>query len=367
MGWFFVSAGMSCACFVLAWIVGAAPRGGPRSTVVAPWISIPAALLIAFGVPLVLANAWPSRTVSPWVVVFPVLASLLLVLAAGLVAVWLVARRKVEEGRCTSCGHTIASGQERCPECGIECRSGETRTLRTRLERIERDAPMALSMALTLQSLLLLAAFVTLAWIVVPTVRVVHSNRLSGTSSGTANLRSPTGQELGDAPYSYSTQVNATVLVPATFVGAFPGVGASIGLEVVVKGSVTPQPTHGEAMPPCSLDLSTLVGSRSDLIAFQNDLVGRTSILHLNPAQDPARHIYESFDLFAAGYWPAPDPTGKTPPPAMPAADIAKAPGALAPALMTVGVPTGVGVIAYGLVFAAARRRRGRNAACSGT
>ncbi len=347
MGWFALSAVMACLCFACAWMVGRARRGGADDRLLSPLISIPAGLVVALSVPLVVARTWSSVPWQQWGVPALAWAVLTLAFVAVLVVLWWMARRPVDASRCTACGHQLRDGQIRCPECGTERSASADQTVRQRLERITQRFPYLVGLLVRGQTALLFVAFVGLACLVVPTVRLVTVNRMTGDTSGMAIPRTESGARMGAGSYAYHMEVDAKIVVPATFLMATPWTGADLGLEVKVNGEVKATASSGEALAPCSLDMAHLIQSRSDLIAFQNDLAGRTSLLNLNDAQDPATTIYESFDVFARGYWPPPDPTGKTPPPAMPTADIAKAPTATTPAVMVFGVPFAVGATSF--------------------
>jgi hypothetical protein len=316
-------------------------------------------------VPLVIARIWSSVPWQQWGIPALVWAVLSLAFTAVLVVLWWMARRPVDESRCTACSHQLQDGQIRCPECGTDRSASPAQTVLQRFESITRRSPHLIGWLVRAQTAFLFVAFVGLACLVVPTVRLVTVNRMKGDANGMASPRSESGERIGKGRYAYHIEVDAKIVVPSTFLMATPWTGADIGLEVNVSGEVKATANSGEELPPCSLDMARLIQSRSDLIAFKNDLAGRTSILNLNDAQDPADDIYESFDVFAGGYWPAPDPTGKTPPAAMPTADIAKAPTATTPALKVLGVPFAVGAISFVIaMFVGGSKRKAR--ACDG-
>jgi hypothetical protein len=323
-----------------------------------PWVLLPMALLVAHGPPWILWVLTRRPGAAPGsvhLVVYGILAALVLPIAVALVIAWFKGRRPGAEGTCIACGHHLLDPQPTCPECGKERAALQAAGISSGLRRERGNHPLLFAMVDGYQAFLLLGTAVVMALLLIPTPRMVTSQRSSGTSNGTVfKLRNPDGL---DHPFTLASTVRSHVRSVASFALPLPGFPSDIALDVSVEGVIRREREGASVGDPVPVAIAAVVHSRAELDALLAQMNCGSFGLTIAQARDPLVKEADIVRMTAAGYWPLPDPNGVVPEATMARADRILAIGEITPAAVSLGIPIPIGLLAYGML------RRGRGEA----
>jgi len=378
MWWYAPTAAFALVLFVVSWWIGRVRRGGPGDRILPPWLVAVCWCLVVGGIPLVLFRALPDPKAISLATLLSLSIGLATPISALLIALWSVARRRYGADRCGQCGHQLIQRQIACPECGDARRSSTVRTYGERLESLGRERPLLVGSVLAAQHALLLVAFVTAALLVVPTPRTVVSMLQSGSASRVITSTDTAG-ESRSSPFSWTYLINSRVKTSASFLLPAPLVPSDIALEFRLDGSISTQretptdrasvsdPDRQSAIESRPLLLTRDIRSLAGVNVLEEDVHALTAEFAIDSSQNPLNDLVAAVLMFAQDYWPTPAPSGPAPLPAMPAYDRSRAPWAIDPWHVTVGIPFIVGVLCALIAHVAARRAvctRERTGAC---
>ena len=286
---------------------------------------------------------------------FGVLVAGVLPGAVGLSAVWFFARRPDSEDRCPTCGHDLLHDQETCPECGGGRQVATIRRIYSEFARRRSSHPTIYLITIGFQHLLAFLSLVVLAHLLVPTPRVVATQRAKGAASGTIfNTRSSDGP---DFAFTLATEITSRVKTAASFGGMVPYLPSDVAVDVHIDGSIREERLQVPVGEPQTILISKVVRSRSDVEALAAEMNCGSLGISVAPSRDPLVSEAGLVRMIATGYWPAPNPSGPTPTATMAKADRWLALGETAPPLVTFGIPSVVGVFAF--LIALPRRHKG--------
>ncbi|MBL9121751.1 MAG: hypothetical protein JNL80_17740 [Phycisphaerae bacterium] len=286
---------------------------------------------------------------------FGVLVAGVLPGAVGLSAAWFFARRPDSKDRCPTCGHDLLHDQETCPECGGGRQVATIRRIYSGFARQRSSHPHLYAMVMSFQYALALVALIVLALLVVPTPRVVTTQRAKGTSSGT--VFSVGSDDDPDFPFTLTNEITSRVTTAASFGGVVPFLPSDVSLEVALQGRIGMERNGTSVGEARTISIARVVRSRADMESLASEMNLARHGIPVDPKRDPMASEAGLFLMIASGYWPAPNPNAPVPTATMARAERWLALGESASPWLTFGVPGVLGALAYWVAFPRQHKR----------